>query len=67
MTVGMKYMTARTCILIGALLLAIFYVVTAFVENFGVLYFTVGFITGDFYSFTLRKHVRAIYCNISQL
>ena len=46
MTVGMKYMTARTSILIGALLQPIFYVVTAFVENFGVLYFTAGFIRG---------------------
>ena len=50
MTVGMKYMTARTSILIGALLQPIFYVVTAFVENFGVLYFTAGFIPGKIQS-----------------
>ena len=46
MTVGMKYMTARTSITVGALLQTIFYVVTAFAENFGVLYFTYGFVPG---------------------
>ena len=46
MTIGMKYMTARTSILIGAVLHSLFYIVTAFAESIGVLYFTVGLIPG---------------------
>ena len=49
MTMGMKYMTARTSILIGAFLQASFCVLSAFAENFAVLYFTQGFIPGEYF------------------
>ena len=60
MTIGMKYMTARTSILIGAVLHSLFYIVTAFAESIGVLYFTVGLIPGRGSFSRLTWNIRGI-------
>ena len=50
MTIGMKYASARTLIVIGAVTISLFYILTAFAENIGIVYLTVGFIQGNLFS-----------------
>ena len=48
MTIGMKYMSARLSIIIGSVMVSLSYILTAYAEHIGILYFTVGFIQGGY-------------------
>ena len=48
MTIGMKYMSARLSIIIGSVMVSLSYLLTAYAEHIGILYFTVGFIQGEY-------------------
>ena len=48
MTIGMKYMSARLSIIIGSVMVSLSYILTAYAEHIGILYFTVGFIQGEY-------------------
>ena len=54
MTIGMKYMSARLSIIIGSVMVSLSYILTAYAEHIGILYFTVGFIQGEY---CLKDHM----------
>lgn len=48
MTVGMKYMSSRTSVMLGATVYSCCFLVTALAEDFNILFITLGVINGKY-------------------